>query len=1060
MMRNGRFATCWVFRYRLGLYRILGLLSLPSSYDSSIARQRDPSRVQGSLTDSLINYLSNTLRYSQIATSATISTPYILYGTRAPVVERHTPSAAMDANSWQEFPSDMPDLVGQPAIPYNPEDWEDWLRWDPQNNNATSPESLSKTSNDSPLQDLSFQRDQFPALGHNDTLAPPLIVGDDFGGALGNQDFNFGDLQQQDSSPFVFGGDATLQPVIDHLRADTSKEATTLWPSFDQDQSQNGLDMDYLNLPTKTVPSSYPTPSQTEHSGTASQPRTSISSGTSPEPVRKKAGRKRKSSSDDDEQKSDKSGSPNGDEPPVKKTSHNVIEKRYRNNLNDKIAELRDSVPSLRAMSRPDGVEVDSEDLEGLTPAHKLNKATVMAKATEYIKHLEKRNKTAMDEMAALKHRISKLEKAMQNSSAMHRQGNAGLNPAAARGRQGSLNAQALAAQQNMLQQQYMQQHAQPTYETQPNNAADAGQAQYVNPQGGNSFMSKLMVGSLAGLMVMEGFHEHEQNGQTTSGRGLFAVPGHLFKRGDVFSGSGVASQSTLPMLKMFLIFGALLYLVLPFLSFKPRQKQKTRPRIRLTAAPSLASPVEVRRKAWQTAVQSVWIPRHFLLEVVAVTSKMIKLSIRRLVGSERYSAITGITREDEAARIKAWDIAIDAQLAGGDAEVSYYRLLLTLMASGTLPDSPTRLMQKAVHFRIFFWEIANAGYGNLFMFKDFTAKVGRIYWDSARSQQRALMASKTSTNQSTPDEEIEVLPDHLAALLELDCDTVLTDPTIQRAYNLAWNRPSAENTTPNPTMDAVIEDHAIRSPLDAIAAWFANTTVDAVLARSLDAPHDPTADSDLQTSLDLATAIAPPASATQTRTLVARAVLLAKDREQHIAAALATLPARPGARAATSTPRSPSAALPLNLISHTPVSPDIRTALTLAKLLSLTVGSAPAAARLHAAEALSCVHLTPSTTSLLTAVAAFRVLRVFGADSALFEAGKCGLEGVSGCLRVWAGRKKRLGVDGGGLDRRRRGRIVETCVSVTKMVGGWGREGVVDEGYGSAGGEGAKGGA
>lgn len=71
--------------------------------------------------------------------------------------------------------------------------------------------------------------------------------------------------------------------------------------------------------------------------------------------------------------------------PPIKKTAHNMIEKRYRTNLNDKIALLRDSVPSLRVMTRKcsrgqeDGDEHinednEEEDLQGLTPAHKLNK--------------------------------------------------------------------------------------------------------------------------------------------------------------------------------------------------------------------------------------------------------------------------------------------------------------------------------------------------------------------------------------------------------------------------------------------------------------------------------------------------------------------------------------------------------------------------------------------------------------------------------------------------------------------------------------------------------------
>jgi hypothetical protein len=87
-------------------------------------------------------------------------------------------------------------------------------------------------------------------------------------------------------------------------------------------------------------------------------------------------GRKRKSTSSADEEDDEDSGQ----HPPVKKTAHNMIEKRYRTNLNDKIAALRDSVPSLRIMTksaRGEDTADDREELHGLTPAHKLNKATV-----------------------------------------------------------------------------------------------------------------------------------------------------------------------------------------------------------------------------------------------------------------------------------------------------------------------------------------------------------------------------------------------------------------------------------------------------------------------------------------------------------------------------------------------------------------------------------------------------------------------------------------------------------------------------------------------------------
>lgn len=87
--------------------------------------------------------------------------------------------------------------------------------------------------------------------------------------------------------------------------------------------------------------------------------------------------RKRKPSSEDDDDEDDELGVHH---PPVKKTAHNMIEKRYRTNLNDKIAELRNSVPSLRIMHKSQKGEDtadDREELHGLTPAHKLNKATV-----------------------------------------------------------------------------------------------------------------------------------------------------------------------------------------------------------------------------------------------------------------------------------------------------------------------------------------------------------------------------------------------------------------------------------------------------------------------------------------------------------------------------------------------------------------------------------------------------------------------------------------------------------------------------------------------------------
>lgn len=112
-----------------------------------------------------------------------------------------------------------------------------------------------------------------------------------------------------------------------------------------------------------------------------------------------------------------------------------MIEKRYRTNLNDKIAALRDSVPALRVMvhrleqnpnASPDetmeeqikaeaGLDPE-DDLGGLTPAHKLNKATILSKATEYIALLERKNRALAKENTSLRNRVEGFEMLVMSS--------------------------------------------------------------------------------------------------------------------------------------------------------------------------------------------------------------------------------------------------------------------------------------------------------------------------------------------------------------------------------------------------------------------------------------------------------------------------------------------------------------------------------------------------------------------------------------------------------------------------------------------------------------------
>jgi hypothetical protein len=849
-------------------------------------------------------------------------------------------------------------------------------------------------------------------------------------------------MYAQAGVPFTFGGSADMPAAFDFNGNALSSPSTVdpqqhtgfYSPPMWQQQPPPQQQQQQLYTPTAFAHPGPPASTPSLHHSPGSLNNGTSSSHSSPEPA---TNSKKRKSTDDTDDFDDASSKKAGSQPP-KKTAHNMIEKRYRTNLNDKIAALRDSVPSLRVMSRPNGTEEDDdpEDLEGLTPAHKLNKATVLSKATEYIRHLEKRNKRLSDQVATLKGRIESYEK-MAISGPMTLHGTVST-PDGSRFQedpfahhmpmhgppQGMIpvpeNIRAL--QQGLPPQQHYA-HAYPPYTGQ---ARQAPGPPMVNGQRSSAMMGKLMVGSLAGLMVLEGFASSEQSQDEPSGRGLFALPLNLASVLAPRTSFG-ATTAQIPIAKLLLVFGAFFYLVAPLFSPKPKSKKKTLPAFLLAPAPSLASPVEVRRKAWLTAIQTVWVPQHnIVLELAALFMKMLKLSTRRIIGWDGYAYLTGTTKDQEVARVKAWNIALDAQLTGGDAEISKSRLVLSLMASGTLPDTPARLMLKALHIRVLLWEVSNAGFGGWRVVDELSAKLARSYWNAARSEHR--IASNLASKQST---EAEPLPEHLAALIERECDEVLVPSIVQRAYNLAWNRPNAENTFVDPSMDGVVEDFAISSPLDALAAWYSSLILNRGLAAYL-----ATKTSESTSDLDLALQTAPANSQAHMRALVADAVVYDENRDARIAKALEALPSPPTSKA--------SKTGLMNLVGDGTVAVDVRKALTLAKCMSL-IESSHRTAHQRAVFVVNNTFLPECTTTLLSFVAGHKVLTRFMDDSSLQAQTSSGLERIASALRMWVGHETGRR---SGLSNKARTKIVEYCLKTSKMLVGLAE---VDDGYASA---------
>lgn len=620
-------------------------------------------------------------------------------------------------------------------------------------------------------------------------------------------------------------------------------------------------------------------------------------------------GQKRKTGSDDDATTVTGPGQP-GKKMPAKKRAHNVIEKRYRANLNEKIAELRDSVPSLRVAKSTNGDSNEEEDDgEAAQAAGKMNKASILSKATDYIKHLEIRNKRLEDENTALKNRLRQVDKAAEQtvtstasvSSPSNYTASSDSNPGTSPSvfsQPEELGGDASSPSQSPPEGIIKVPDAWKRMRAEGKQGAFAESYLSTSREDGSRRRSRMpnkyMLGALAGLMVLEGFGSDKSE---TEEKGLLAIPLHLLRRlsppslghWDFYVKQFYHSWHARA-ISSFLVLASLIVgcAFIVFVYLFNAQPVTERPTAK-GASDSISTPhtsSDFRRQAWLTSMQRVGVPRHrFFREWYVVTSRCFEYVLRCLMGWKVYSWATGITEEDEKGRVKTWDIAIDAQLTGGDAEISKSRLVLTIFAAGTLPSSPMRMILKALHVRILLWRVGEHGSWTFNVSNDIARALANYQWNVARE-----------INDALPEGHPDKLPCNLAALVNLDCEDVMIDTIIQRAVNLTWNRPTQEGTGDDEVLlDVVEEDPAIQSSVDALAAWWSSHLLQTALLNYLQAseggPVSKASRDAFKQKIKMALEVAPRLSAAYTRALVMKAVFFEQDRTKNVNAVLATLP-------------------------------------------------------------------------------------------------------------------------------------------------------------------------
>jgi len=168
--------------------------------------------------------------------------------------------------------------------------------------------------------------------------------------------FTFG--QNIDASPaFDFTGHTLSSPADVQVQHQNAFYSSPMWQQQQQQRQQisdgffspPGYDHSTFVAPPASTPSLHHSPSSLNNGGQGS----SSSTHSSPEPA---VNIKKRKSVEEDDEEDDLESAPSGKKgkgQPPKKTAHNMIEKRYRTNLNDKIAALRDSKCPLSCIITP-----------------------------------------------------------------------------------------------------------------------------------------------------------------------------------------------------------------------------------------------------------------------------------------------------------------------------------------------------------------------------------------------------------------------------------------------------------------------------------------------------------------------------------------------------------------------------------------------------------------------------------------------------------------------------------------------------------------------------------
>ena len=180
--------------------------------------------------------------------------------------------------------------------------------------------------------------------------------------------------------------------------------------------------------------------------------------------------------------------------------------------------------------------------------------------------------------------------------------------------------------------------------------------------------------------------------------------------------------------------------------------------------------------------------------------------------------------------------------------------------------------MLKALHIRVMFWQASDWNWICRAL-NSAASCLARYQWNLAQKIHNGAIEDTTKVDDHD-------LPEHLLSLLERPIEDVMSDVNIQRAHNLAWNRPVSTDAEKDIEVDEMVDDTAMRGPLDILALWSSTRILQQALYDSIQSSRNSEA---CLSQINLAYRTAPPGSSTSIQALAAIAVSSDDDRESKV---------------------------------------------------------------------------------------------------------------------------------------------------------------------------------